>query len=184
MKAPAAPSASSFWLIHLKENFVLGGNTLPSGRDTLPPEDLLPSAVKLCQQCEANKKKHKSPPSTRSQQLQNNMGTTLASLAFGEEEASSPPQFHLYHFPPLLKAKRQNLTLTLFSYLTPVPLRASKGRKKNTFLPDTRMYHAGVTFATGNGHTQNAPFTEQYNSKAPCVPDGAYPSLECLKDGG
>lgn len=84
MKVPAAPSASSFWLIHSKENFVLGGNTLPSGRDMLPPGDLLPSALRLCQQYsrlrEANKNKQKIP-STRSQQLQNNTGTTLPSLA-------------------------------------------------------------------------------------------------------
>lgn len=66
MEAPAAPSASSFWLIHLKENFVLGGNTLPSGRDTLPPGDLLPSAVRLCRQRgrlhQANKNKQKKTP--------------------------------------------------------------------------------------------------------------------------
>lgn len=93
MKAPAAPSASSFLLIHLKENFVLGGNTLPSGRDTLPPGDLLPSAVRLHRQHsrlqEANKNKRKKP-STRSQQLRNNTGTTLASSVFSKEGASSP----------------------------------------------------------------------------------------------
>lgn len=65
MKAPAAPSASSSWLIHLKENFALGGNTLPRGRDTLPPADLLPSAVGLRQQCgrlrEANENKQNPP---------------------------------------------------------------------------------------------------------------------------
>lgn len=128
--------------------------------------------------CARPTKISKKNPLTRSQQSWNNTGTTLASLAFGEEGASSPsPPPASFPAPPQGKAAKfdpEPSSQRSISSSRPaaVPLGASRGKKNHVSLPGAHTYHMGITFAIGNGHTQighqaNWHFTDQYDPKAP-----------------